>query len=522
MLNKLKQQLNLIFLIFTMLMLSILFTKPVLEDWGIISWFSKAPPDFGMWTTWIKSTFDGTPARPFQIIAWVAGIQVGKLFPFSFDINSILGIALVHGIMGILKLIIILKSIPAEYKNTTKYLVCLIAIYPAVWPSIFNPQSLSSQFSSLLYVLMIYLLFRYNETDKVKYLYGLSLTLLAMLTVYQGLILSFALTLIFLYLLNRKSESMKFIKFAKILSAVTIAGFLYGAYLFLQFKRLGNLGYETSGVGATSISEMGIYLVKTLINIYPTLFRESPVLNLIWFLSIFYLIKQFCANNPVLKISTLFFCLSPLTSLIFFFNLEWSNDPNRVLFTTSFSISSLLLVLLQYNNQIGEAKLNTRLKKSKNKFSRNLKNISSVQSISFLVQILVGIYIHGNLVLSNYSNQKDLITVVKSEIDFSKKNPILIRDHTQEVGDYYFFFGAGAVLNSALSAEGIISDITFCSPTTSGEGFKTIHRQAIIRKIGNGPQTHPGSCFEGRFLNGSFHKTYNLTKVNGSFVLREL
>lgn len=511
-----------IFLIFSISMLSIVFTKPLLEDWGIISWFRNAPPDFAMWTTWIKNTFNGTPARPFQIIAWVMGIQVGKLLPFTFEHNSILGIALVHGIMGILKLFIILKCIPTEYKNTTKYLICLIAIYPAVWPSIFNPQSLSSQFASVLYLLMIFLLFRYDKTVEIKYLFGLSLILLMMLMTYQGLVLSFAFTLFFLYLLNRKIKNEQSTKFFKILSTVIVSGFLYAAYLYLQFKRLGNLGYETSGAGTASMREVGISLVKTLMNIFPTLFRESPFLNLIWFLSIYYVIKHFCANNSFLKISTLFFCLSPVTSLVFFFNLEWSNDPNRVLFTTSFSISSLLLVLLHQNGKSSEANLKRKTKKSNVISSFNPKDITKIQLVFLLVQISIGIYLHGNLILKSYSDQKELIKVVKSEIDFSEKNPILIRDYSQEVGDYYFFFGAGAVLNSALSAEGITSDITFCSPTTSNEGFKVVHRQAIIRKIGNGPQTHPGSCFESRFLNGSFYKTYDLSRVNGNFVLREL
>jgi len=342
-----------------------------------------------------------------------------------------------------------------------------------------------------------------------------------MLMTYQGLILSFAFTLLFLYLLNRKLKNEQSIKFFKIWSTVIVSGLLYVAYLYLQFKRLGNLGYETSGAGTSSMREIGISLVKTLMNIFPTLLRESPFLNLIWFLSIYYLIKHFCANNPFLKISTLFFCLSPVTGVIFFFNLEWSNDPNRVLFTTSFSISSLLLVLLHQNGQSVEVKLKTKTKKSNVKSSFNPKDITKIQLIFLLVQILIGIYLHGNLILRSYSDQKELIKVVKSEIDFSEKNPILIRDYSQEVGDYYFFFGAGAVLNSALSAEGITSDITFCSPTTSSEGFKVVHRQAIIRKIGNGPQTHPGSCFENRFLNGSFYKTYDLSRVNGNFVLRE-
>jgi len=85
---KLKQRWVLMFLIFSILTLSIVFTKPLLEDWGIISWFRNAPPDFAMWTTWIKNTFNGTPARPFQIIAWVTGIQVGKLQPFNGDTEA--------------------------------------------------------------------------------------------------------------------------------------------------------------------------------------------------------------------------------------------------------------------------------------------------------------------------------------------------------------------------------------------------------------------------------------------------
>lgn len=257
-------------------------------------------------------------------------------------------------------------------------------------------------------------------------------------------------------------------------------------------------------------------------NIYPTVFRESPILNTVWFFSIYFLLKELSNSKFNLYFSILFLVVTPLTSVIFFVNSEWTNDPNRVLFVTSFAISTLILFLINSRENPSEVitKINGR-SKAKTKYENNSKKISVFLLVILMAQITLGVYQRGSLVLTNYSNQKDLIKVVKDQIDFTAKNRILIRDYSQEVGDYYFFFGAGSVLNTALSAEGINSDITFCTPLTSSESFKVLHRQALIRKIGTGPETHPGSCFEGRFLNGNFDKIYDLRRFNRSFVLTD-
>lgn len=211
-----------------------IYTRPLLEDWGIISWFRNAPIGIEMWHEWLTNSFDGTPARPFQIIAWVMGIQVGKLLPFSFDQNSIFGIAVIHGFINSLKFIITWKCIPKNMGIFSKWMICLLVIYPAVWPSLFNPQSLSSQFSSLLYLGIIFLFLQFDKTNKVRYLFGLAITIFALLTVYQGLILCFFLSLSYFFILDKKSKRLTQKKFLKIFTAIS------GATFFMDFIYLHN------------------------------------------------------------------------------------------------------------------------------------------------------------------------------------------------------------------------------------------------------------------------------------------
>lgn len=378
MISKYKEKILVILTTIVISFFSIIFTRPLLEDWGIISWFRNAPLGIEMWNVWLTNSFDGTPARPFQIIAWVMGIQVGKLLPYSFDQNSIFGIAAIHGFINSLKFVITWKCIPKNISNFSKWVICLLVIYPAVWPSLFNPQSLSSQFSSLLYLVIIYFLLQFYKTNRIHFLFGLAVTVFALLTVYQGLILCFFLSLIYFFILETKSERSNREKFLKIFTTITTATLLYGFYLLAQFLRIGKLGYETSGATPQGMFEILMSLLKSIGNIYPTVFRESPILNAFWFFSIYFLLKELSRTKLKLYLSVLFLVVTPLTSVIFFVNLEWINDPNRVLFVVSFAISTLILFLINSSENPSEVISKTKVRsKTKIKYLNHSKKYLS-------------------------------------------------------------------------------------------------------------------------------------------------
>ena len=520
--NKFKNFSTLLALMLGIFAVSIIFVRPVLETWGVIAWFRPTPPGLGMWEVWLKTIFnEGTQSRPFQVIGWVIGIQFGRVLPFDFATNSIFGIAIFHGLITVFKFVLIYKSLPKNTENNIKYLVCLIGIYPAVWPGILNPQSLSLTVSSLFFLSFLYFFIKFLKSNNKKHLYLIFISFFLMMNIYQGLILSIVFVFILALILNRFSKPLHKLKIYKLMGATTASFLTYGAYLYVQFIRLGDLGYETSGAAGRNLKSLVISFFPGVINIYQTLFRESPIINIVWFATMYILFKQISKNFFTPKLVLIFLTITPLTSLIFFLNQEWLNDPNRVLFPTSFSLLSFLLLLLNHQDMHVDESF-----ESKNKFGRTQTSkykppkLSVCITVFVLSQIVIGVYSHGNLVRQNFDNQKEIVKLVKTQINFMTEKKVLIRDFTQEIGDYYFFFGQGSVLNVALQAEGITSNIMFCTPLFPGENFRVEHRQALIRKIGNGPQTHPGSCLEGRFLKGNYAEIYELTKVEGEYVLK--
>jgi hypothetical protein len=430
------------FTVFILSALTFWSVRPLVEEWDMFVAFNSH--GLGFLTEFLPST----AMRPLHFTAFALQWIIGNGQPF--------GVAAATAVILVARYLVTRWAVSPLLVGYERWVISTLAASLVLWPGVWLGRYGPAQLSAVLFFVALGFAIRLSRRWSVTMAIGCAVSVLLLLSMYQGLVLCLLAIPLFSFMWRNSDHSLLPDLRQKIFNALRLwitlgAGFaLYGAYCLFISSKVGSGGYEAAlaGDGARLLTIAGLFThIKSAF--FTTFGGESLLLPLCLSIVLF-LSRDSISDLPTLKskVSTLALVSSPVILLPLFSLIYVSalhiNDIDRVLYPVSTAFVLVCLTILSY-------------------FRKNHTIKSSASNISFAVIILLVASSSIAFGTRQYGEiQKSVLTQALAASEKNKSTSIVIRDTTGVLGDVYTLY-VGA-LSSAMSALGKSINGTICTP----------------------------------------------------------
>lgn len=274
---------------------------------------------WGLWTAWNKeganhflSHFSDHAERPLHLLPSL----VAWLIPGDFAVGSMA----VGGILALVRgqLLITLSRLTRMTRGSSWFLF-IIGLMQPIWPGCAYERFQAAQ-TAFVCLLGTLTLTAWYEQEKKWWVIPLTwLTTLAGFMTYQGLFLVALAT------------PLPFLLFGKKKTAINLGLTLYpGCFLYIAWYLIATKYFPATYIGIHSENTLSPRIFSRLWGALSHNTRPNQIILLLAFLLCLGKTRQIAAGNTKLAIFLLF-AFAPVTGIIFYKNLNWLGDPERVM-----------------------------------------------------------------------------------------------------------------------------------------------------------------------------------------------
>ena len=478
------------FLAISIFAITVSASHPLLEEWGIMSWFSNAGSGARWWSNWWIDVTHGTPLRIFQLIGFIVGLQIAKINIFGIHISDPMGLSISLGIFSVVKYFVMIWAIkPLKLRDKVVRVFAMFAALPAIWTSTLFLQSLSSHVAILWFLIATGALLRMNSTRNWWMIFIFSVSFTFMMLTYEALVIVLITVPILQQFFNRSGTQQR-----KVLDRIRfpfVAAFAcYAASIGYLAISVHSFGYEQQSLGPSpKLNKILENILKSPLRSYINTFHSIQYCILVATIMICLLVVR---RNRKLIFLLVAILLAPLTSVIYFSYPQWLYDPNRVLLPVCFFI---LWSFVFYFAYLDDGK-------------KNFLNLF------LLILLVVGILFNTSQGFlrnaRNYHYQEQVIKQFHSLTMGDKGKDYLFIDDEGTLADYYKFYGSTleVALNYRSSSQITVKE---CSTRSAMEIWQN---ENVTRNINGYRGSHFPIC-DFKTLKGAPIIIYIRSSING-------
>lgn len=431
------------FTVFILSALTFWSVRPLVEEWDMFVAFNSH--GLGFLTEFLPST----AMRPLHFASFALQWIIGNGQPF--------GVAAGTTVILVARYLVTRWAVSPFLGGYERWIISTLAAALILWPGAWLGRYGPAQLSAVLFFAALGFAIRLSHRWSVTMAIGCAISVLLLLSMYQGLVLCLLAIPLFSFMWRNSDNSLPPDLRQKIINALRLwitlgAGFaLYGAYCLFISRKVGGGGYEAAlaGDGARLLTIVGLFThIKSA---FTTAFGSSLLLP-VYLSVVLFLSRDAISHLPTLKSKVATFALIsllvislPLFSLIYVSALH-INDIDRVLYPVSTAFVLICLSALSYFRKNQTIKL-----------SASTASFAALILIVASTSIAFGTRQYGEI-------QQSVLKQTLAATEKNNSSSILIRDTTGVLGDVYTLY-VGA-LSSAMSALGKGINGTVCTPLT--------------------------------------------------------